>query len=284
LLAISNGIILTCNDGNIFSVLEHSNVKQILKTSNKSMNLSIDIEQAQQNNLLESHSEPWVNNEQYNYISSYLDESKTTQLIIGKTTIQVWRKRNHGSKTKQVLDYIWANLSNEIIEVTSLEVGNREFFLSLSSKISADQSPNIHWPNETHILKDACNAIKYLYDQKYKVGQKNQNKYKKLVADTEKLIKKCIKKNPDLWRLSEIRYEIMANLVQAKCVLLLHQVLFDCKNVNANDKINIKISRYLHIPRQYSWPVKKKKNDLEIAIEESSGNNSLEIWTFKIII
>jgi hypothetical protein len=64
----------------------------------------------------------------------------------------------------------------------------------------------------------------------------------------------------------------MVNLIQAKCILLIHQILFDCKKMDANnDKTSIKVSRYLHIPRQYSWSVKEKKSDLEIAIEESSG-------------
>jgi hypothetical protein len=180
-----------------------------------------------------------------------------------------------------VLEYIWtSSSSNKKIEIISLEIGNGEFSLNLSipSIISSNlsQNINIHFPNKTHVLKDACGAVEYLYERKNKlIGPKNQNKYDVLVKNTENLIKRCTKKNPDLWRFTEIRYEIMTNIIHTKNTLLLHQILFNHKKVYVNDNTETRVSSYLHTPRQYSWPVKERKSDLEIAIEKSSGNNFL---------
>lgn len=192
--------------------------------------------------------EPWVN-DKYKHIS-YLDNEKTTQIIIGKTTVQVWKD--------QVLEFIWANSDNEEIKPSSLNVRNCEFHLTLLSPSNTNIG-NIHWPNRIHILKEACNAIEYLYKQKYKVRSSNQNKYDELVINTENLIKRHMKnmenmENLYMWRLSEIRYGIMGNLIRARRVSLLYQILFDN---NVTNKVNIRVNHYLHIPRQCSWPEKK---------------------------
>jgi hypothetical protein len=115
----------------------------------------------------------------------------------------------------------------------------------------------IRWPNGTHILKEACNAIEYLYKRKYEVGSSNQNKYEELVINTLKDME-----NPDIWRLSEIKYGIMGNLIRARRMLLLYQILFDN---NVTNKVNMRVSRYLHIPSQYSLP--EEKSDLKLLLK-----------------
>ncbi|CAI2177385.1 15061_t:CDS:2, partial [Funneliformis geosporum] len=303
-IVFSNGVILaTLQDGTICSVLELSNVKSKLKPYISHDLLPININQVQENSLkmdqifhtifqqdgimldakkehkrvlVVNNKEPWIHHKQYKRISTYLDEEKTIQLIIGETTVQVWSKKGHGSINKKVLEYIWVNPSNKMITVASLKIGKREFLLDLTlpSTIAANlsQSVKIHWPNEAHVLKDACVAMEYLYERRDEpVGPKNQGKYEDLVADTEKLIKKCVKKNPGLWSLSEIRYDIMTNVIRSKYISLLHQILFEYKKADDKKQDKTKISRYLHIPREYQWPMRAKESDLMIAIEKSSG-------------
>ncbi|CAG8673758.1 2255_t:CDS:2 [Funneliformis mosseae] len=188
-----------------------------------------------------------------------------------KTTVHIWKKKKYKSNTKQVLEYIWVNPSDQMIKVDSLKIRNCEFSLDLSwpSEISANPVvENIHWPNEAHILKDACVAMEYLHKRSDKIiGPINL--YKDLVAGTENLIKKCIKDNSNLWSLSEVRYDIMANIIRSRNLSLLHQILFVYKD-------KTRISRYLHVPSQYKWPMEKNISDLKLAIEQSSGENRMD--------
>ncbi|CAG8506295.1 6159_t:CDS:10 [Funneliformis mosseae] len=193
--------------------------------------------------------EPWAQHMKYNPNPIYFDEEQNDELLIGKTTVQIWRK-------KKVLKYIWVNPSNKMINVYSLKIGKGEFFLDLSwPSISANvrQKVNIHWPNEAHVLKDACVAMEYLNARSYEiVGRVNLRKYIDLVECTEKLIKKCIKENPDLWSLSEVRNDIMANIIRSRNLTLLYEILFEHKAMSIN---------------------KIKRDDLIIAINESSGGH-----------
>src|SRR5256886_14046489 len=52
------------------------------------------------------NTEPWTHNKYYKCVSVYLDNEKSIQLIIGESTVQVWRKRKGGLS---ILEYIWTN-------------------------------------------------------------------------------------------------------------------------------------------------------------------------------
>ncbi|CAG8683286.1 476_t:CDS:2, partial [Funneliformis mosseae] len=295
-IACSNGIILApLQDEVIYSVLELSDIKRNLKSSN---NISQDLRpitinqdgqqfdtNKQKRGLVVKDKEPWVHHKQYNRISSYLNDEKTIQLIIEKTTVQIWRKRGHDSKHKSDLEYIWVNPSNQMIEVTSLKIGKSELSLNLSWIVDSNDekkkiTEHIHWPNEAHVLKDSCVAIKYLNKRSDKIVGPTNLRYKELVAGTEKLIKKCIRQDPDLWSLSEVRYGIMAIIIRSKHISLLHWILFGYKEAGGNKHDKTRVDRYLHIPSQYKWPMEKKKSDLKLAIEQSSGENRMD----KIIV
>ncbi|CAI2174956.1 10646_t:CDS:2, partial [Funneliformis geosporum] len=229
--------------------------------------------------------EPWVHKRK-NISISYLDEEKTIQLIIGETTVQVWRE---SSINKQVLDYIWMNQEKFTTVSLKKDVFKREFYLSLSWTDNKNQEHNeymIHWPNEAHVLKDACVAMEYLYKRRDEpVGTKNLSKYKGLVASTERLIKTCIKNNPDLWSLSEVRYGIMANIIRSKSIPLLNKILFHYQEAVGIKQDKMGVISYLHIPREYEWPMKmiesysksaktiesnSKESDLMLAINNTS--------------
>ncbi|CAI2185547.1 9832_t:CDS:2, partial [Funneliformis geosporum] len=220
--------------------------------------------------------EPWVYDQPTTIgkiNKSYLDEKETIQLIIGETTVQVWRK---DSTNKKVLDYIWMNHENFTIVSLKKNVSKCEFYLLLSWTDYKNQVHNnmIHWPNEAHVLKDACVAMEHLYKRRDEpVGTRNLSKYKDLVVCTERLIKTCIKNNPDLWSLSEVRYEIMANIIRSKSKPLLHNILFDHKEAVRNKQDKTKVSRFLHIPREYEWSTRTKESDLMLAINITSDSS-----------
>ncbi|CAI2170783.1 7251_t:CDS:10 [Funneliformis geosporum] len=292
-IACSSGKILALQGGEICSVLELSVFEHKLRPSEEPQELrSIVINQAEKSSFESDQihkldgtglpglpkeeprssvlnvSEPWIHEKQRIRIS-FLDEN--VQLIIGKTTVQVW------SNDKD-LDYIWVNLSNKNIIVESLKIGKHEFNLDLSWDVSnnernetGEDKHNIHWPNKIHVLKDACVAMEYLYKRKDEpVGIERLTKYKDLVAGTERLIKKCIKEHPGLWSLSEVRYDIMANIIRSKNISLLDQILFDLK---VTDGKKTRVSRYLHIPREKKWFMEDEESDLKLAIKESSGGH-----------
>ncbi|CAG8435000.1 15961_t:CDS:2 [Funneliformis mosseae] len=247
--------------------------------------------------------EPWVSNKKDKHIPSYLDEYKTIQLIIGETTVQVWKKRKgHDATNDRVLKYIWVNLGKQNIKVDSLKIGNCEFYLDLSWDVPSNDNtsvpsddnntipnlPNdskvkkkehIHWPNKAHVLKDACVAMEYLYKRRYdSAGSNNLNKYEELFVGTEKLINKCIKKNPSLWSLTEVRYGIMANIIRSKNIPLLHRILFDYKEADGNkqDETRLAIGQSLGENR-------RDKSIVAMLLEYYSNNAEKDIgWMFTV--
>ena len=60
----------------------------------------------------------------------FLDDERTTQLFIGETSVQVWYRK--GVNSKRELKYIWTNPTNRKLSIKSLEIGQREFKVSLA--------------------------------------------------------------------------------------------------------------------------------------------------------
>ncbi|CAI2166361.1 3775_t:CDS:2 [Funneliformis geosporum] len=273
-IACSSGAILAYLQNGVISVLPY------LTSKLKPTNISPTLELKNASKFIRK--EPWVRYTKGGRTPSYLDKDEQIQLIIGETSVQVWKKKKGtDTKNKRVLKYIWMNLGKKLIIDESLKIGNCEFSLDLLCNDTSDEKnivdemkENIHWPNKAHVLKDACVAMEYLYERRYEpAGPNNLNKYHELFAGTEKLIKKCIKKNPNLWSCSEVRYGIMSNIIRSKHIPLLHWILFDYKEADGNKQDKTRVSRYMHIPCQYVWPMKKKKNDLMLAIKQSEDEN-----------
>ncbi|CAI2190107.1 18742_t:CDS:2, partial [Funneliformis geosporum] len=199
------------NDDNIFRLDD----KLATKTENK-------------RSVVVNNKEPWVKYKRYQRTSAYLDEKKTTQLIIGETSVQL-----NSSKPETI---------------------------------------KVHWPQKTHVLEDACEALKLLNRRKCEpVGPKNQNKFEGLVNDTENFIVHIIKTQPDVWRLSEVRFNLMANLIHGERAALIQHILFENNATNPNH--SNRICRFLHLPRLYDWGYSEKVSDLEIAIQNSEGEH-----------
>ncbi|PKC08483.1 hypothetical protein RhiirA5_477038 [Rhizophagus irregularis] len=221
------------------------------------------------NGVIIVNSEPW-HNKLYNRISAYLDDDKSIQLIIGESTVQVWNERKSGSLSKKILEYIWTNNHMEQqrqMKIQSLEVGHRKFSLTLcipsgiTSKLGHEIK--LEWPEKVNNPVDACQAMEFLDKKKNDPSdQKKQHEFEYLVQQTEYIIKKYLIKNHSLWRMMDIRFDIMANLIRGNCVSIIKNMLF----LDFNKK-----EKNLHIPRCYSWDGRIKETDLEIAIKCSEG-------------
>jgi hypothetical protein len=306
-IASSSGTIISITeDENIFSILHHPKIETFMnryfEVSENLLKLSfqniydpssgkfkyyhiifqldgkwMDARKENKRSIVVNNKEPWVHYKQYRRISAYLDEKKTIQLIIGETTVQVWRKKDRGAKSKRVLEYIWTNPGNQRILIDSLSIGKHEFSLDLRIPSQHNNMSflgiNIHWPQNTHTLKEACEALEFLYNRRNEpVGPKNQNKFESLVHDTEKLVVHIIKKYPNVWKLSEIRFNLMANLIRGHRINLVRRILFDNKPLSNNTNYPVHNCRNLHVPRLHDWRNSIKKSDLQIAIENSEGN------------
>ncbi|CAI2194105.1 7004_t:CDS:2, partial [Funneliformis geosporum] len=277
---------IVCSSGIILANLPDKVVRlDPLITINQAQNNSSKTDDFKVIKTFNVKKEPWVH-KQPNFSYFYLDKEKTIKLIIGETTVQVWKKTSHNDNTKikKFLEYIWINPKKFTAASLKNDVIKREFYLELSWSDNEKPDKYIHWPNEVHALKDACIAMEYLYKRRDEpVGTRNLTKYKDLVAYTECLIKTCIKKNPDLWSLSEVRFDVMANIIRSKSVPLLHHTLFDYKQADGNKQDKTRVSRYLHIPREFEWPMrtksmsaKTKESDLMLAIKiTSSGHHKV---------
>ncbi|GBB96951.1 hypothetical protein RclHR1_02880017 [Rhizophagus clarus] len=215
-------------------------------------------------NIIVRNPEPWAQNKNHESILVYLDNNKSIQLIIGESTVQVWCKGENGSKS---LEYIWVNKYTEKhrqFQIQSLKVCHEEFSLTLY--IPSGTSPQLgdkiklEWPESVNNTVDACQALEFF--EKIKIVHSNpkiQFQFKDLIQQTQCIIKRCIVKRCGLWRMLDIRYDIMANLIRGNCVSIIRKIL-SSKSVDGR-------SKYLHIPRCYSWNKQIKETDLEIAIK-----------------
>jgi len=242
-----------------------------------------DAESIEKSSVIVNNMEPWVHKKDYSRISAFLDDEKTTQLFIGETTVQVWYRKNKNSKKK--LKYILVNPTNKKLLVKSLKVGQREFKVTLSLQSTrsnveqrefkvllssqstqslVEDDVNIHWPFKRNAVNDACSALRYLYERRDDpAGPKKQQQYENLIHKTESMVRKFILKRPAIWRLIDVRYNVMASLIYGRRLHLVQQIL-NMKESNFS-------MGYLHTPRLYEWPKKPKTSDLEIAIKCSEG-------------
>jgi hypothetical protein len=228
-------------------------------------------------NRIIKNPEPWIINKNYERISVYLDDNKSIQLFIGESTVQVWHKRKNGtsstkaslSSSTRVLEYIWTNNFNSPMKVQSLEVGHKEFSLILyipsrNSLSEPGETVTIEWPEKVNCPVHACQALEFFNEKKGQpLDPKRQHQFDDLIQQTEHIIKKYLTRKCGLWRMLDIRFDIMANLIRGNCTYIIKNILFSISDRKNN---------YLHIPRCYSWGGQvRKETDLEIAIACTKG-------------
>ncbi|CAG8505362.1 15595_t:CDS:1 [Funneliformis mosseae] len=296
---VSGKLIIITEDGTIISALEQLNIDKLLNPENNNTRNVINTTSPEKFGITSTSTttitltdyhlsydllgnpldhetvqaivedpEPWLQNKYYNRTTVYLDERKSTQLIIGESTVQVWRKRKGiatDSSPKRILEYIWTNPFQEM-QIQSLQVAYKEF--SLVVYIPSETSPGlqviIEWPDKVNVPVDACKALRFL-DQKSNepTGSNYQHTFENIIQQTENIIKKYIVSKSGLWRMLDIRYDLMAHLIRGNRVSIVKNILsFKYKNG---------MKKSLHIPRLYSWDGRVKETDLEIAIKYSKG-------------
>ncbi|CAH1769969.1 5340_t:CDS:1, partial [Entrophospora sp. SA101] len=248
-------------DGNLLSLLDHPDISHLLKGNEMLQTCFDNLSQLQINNsndnedyhmiynldksfsnikdnkdiLIVNNIEPWNNMKEYKKISVFLNDERTTQLIIGKTTIQVWQIKNTKVKEtkKRVLKYIWSSLGYKGFEIesNSISIGKNKFSLKIllhSLNLPTNTSQHlIYYPNNPNTIKDVCEALEFLHIHKNLcIGPKNYQRFKDIFYNTEKLAYRCFKKSPSLWRLNDIRHDIMANLIRGHNNSLIKKILF----------------------------------------------------------
>ncbi|GBC07560.1 hypothetical protein RclHR1_07530009 [Rhizophagus clarus] len=226
--------------------------------------------------------EPWLYNKGYKRISVYLDDNKSIQLIIGESTVQVWCKSKSVSK---FLEYIWANKHTEKhkqFQIQHLKVGYNGFYLKLylPSGNSPSQLGNeieFEWPEKVNTPVDASQTLEFLEKiRSESTDLKKQLQIENLIQQTESIIKKYFFKKCGLWRLLDIRFDIMVNLIRGNRVSIIRKIL--------SSKSNGGKSKYLHIPRCYSWNKKIKETDLEIAIKCTNKKHRKDTIIIKYLL
>ncbi|CAI2186997.1 17156_t:CDS:2, partial [Funneliformis geosporum] len=315
------GNLLTVNaDGTVSSIIEKwiSNKKEISKLDQYDCNLippgeNITLNEDQSHRIyhrnrnntslkpLVSNKEPWVDEFDYERISAYLDEEETIQLIIGRTTVQVWRE----NKEVPILEFIWANKTEpsdndkeereSVLKIEELKVGIKSFYLKVKwVGNNVDQSAEIKWPSTDGHVTDvihACAALAHVNCRKnLLVGYKKRHKFEKLMNYISLLIWKFIKKKQETWKLLDVRYNVMSDVIIGASTFLIKFILLDeIENNKEEEKTGNK--RLLHIPQVRRWNnnivdvkvhkepnVEQMDNEKELLLNyESTGLTDLQI-------
>ncbi|CAJ0755783.1 24458_t:CDS:2, partial [Entrophospora sp. SA101] len=313
-LVRSSGKILLIDEmGKLKSILKDESLKYLLKpnrTSNELIELPLqelyesewdqavahtvfdqsnkyDVDNLKiRSNVIAHNKEPWNHNRNYNRISAFLNKEKTLQLFIGESTVQVWYKKKlkggndsyDPKDSKSILKYIWTNPTKEKAHLKSLKIGDREFIVRFefgSNPHSNEKPIKIHWPYDVNAIKDACSALHYFYTRRDDpAGPKKQQQFEDLIAQTETIVVKFIKRNPSVWKMIDVRYEVMANLISGRRISLIQNILKPDKMIFKNQKDLI---MFLHTPRLYEWPRKPKESDLEVAIKCSEKRHNKDL-------
>ncbi|CAG8447059.1 4522_t:CDS:2 [Rhizophagus irregularis] len=294
--------------GTVKSLLDHPDLIDALKKSMNYFLKPLDIIVAQEisgsmkkhaifhlDNILDSHttendaiviySEPWISNKKCSRISVFLNEDKSIQLIIGVFSVQVWRRLSEGDNQVSRLEYIWIG-NKQKIEIKSLLVERNEFLLEFTLHDEKEDLPDIinkkdkmqiHWPHNVLILKDACVALEYChYLIDNPVSPRKGLLFEEFRIQVQNIVKNFIKYNPLIFQLTDIRYDIMGNLIRGNCVSIIKRILFikteNFKSSEGSKAMKAKMNNHLHFPRLYSWESNSpKKSDLEVAIESITG-------------
>ncbi|CAI2180737.1 14836_t:CDS:2, partial [Funneliformis geosporum] len=184
-----------------FKKLEHHTIYFYAKEINKHDELELAV----------SELEPWVTNK-YEKISFYLcyNDSEVLQLIVGRSTIQIWHQFNDKTKKKKYLpnkgrpflEFIWTNeipynQENEEhkLHIKSVRFGLKNFRLE------------VYWYEGSS-------------------NEKENIKYNEIVKYINHIISRFASKRPQRYRLLDVRYNVMKNLIFGDCNHLIHYLLF----------------------------------------------------------
>ncbi|CAB5362121.1 unnamed protein product [Rhizophagus irregularis] len=250
-----------------------------VKCKNSGKKHTIYHSQKKETEPLVKNKEPWVI-DGFDRTSVFLDEKETTQLFVGRSTIQVWRKIT-GNKinNKMELEYIWTNNvkanreENCTLKVYKLYIGDRSFYIKVRwDELKDNEFFEVKWPySDNHVtpIIHACDALLHLnYRRNKLVGHKKRHEFVDMKDRISYIIWRFIKNKPNIWRLMDVRFDIMAKIIIGGSNTLIKYILFgDGKVKNWN----------LHIPRINRWENEDEKKFKEEAIKEKEETKKLRI-------
>ncbi|CAG8578963.1 9425_t:CDS:2, partial [Acaulospora morrowiae] len=228
--------------------------------------IKLDVDNSEQFKHVVKDGEPWGQDKNYLQTSCFIDDKENLQLFIGRSTVQVWR-RSLGKK-KPTLEYIWTSEVDpeeevdKSLNIRKLKVGDKSFFLEVYWKkgSAVEKTKVIRWPcKNRHVkaVKHACKALGHLYSRKKRIkGLKRYQKFERLIESITFIIWRFIEEYPEVWRMMDIRYNVMDWLIRGRSLFLVKYILFGNKVDIEKGESNIR--RNLHIPRLTKW--KKKGN------------------------
>ncbi|CAI2190283.1 12320_t:CDS:10, partial [Funneliformis geosporum] len=187
--------------------------------------------------------EPWLTDD-YEKIFVYLDRKESKQLYIGKCTVQVWCKIEQ--KENFILKYFWVNEDNEnkyTLEISELNIYENGFSLKLKNNFQ------IKWfyndKEDTNLIRYACDALEYLNYQRNKlIRYENQHVFEEIKYYISIIIWRFITNYPNIWKILDIHYNLMAKIIIGGSNSLIKNILFGDEKVKHKN---------LHIPRITRW-------------------------------
>ncbi|GES92409.1 hypothetical protein GLOIN_2v848825 [Rhizophagus clarus] len=215
--------------------------------------------------VIANNREPWIYMNNYNRTSVFLDEEETVQLIIGHSTVQIWRKlRKQKESDKKgvipqnkeaVLEYIWANnipseydIEGARLQIRDLWVGDNSFVLKVcweydeGSKL-INNTETLSFPYaDGHVtpVLHACKALEHLNDRKNDIiDYKKMVEFEQLIENTNRIVWRFVKKKPEVFKMTfeELKHEkkLKKNMKE----------FYDDKQY--------KYKQILHIPKAKQW-------------------------------
>ncbi|CAG8584837.1 21565_t:CDS:10 [Rhizophagus irregularis] len=233
--------------------------------------------------------EPWVMDSYKTYsFCLYDNEGETIELIVGRSTVQIWHqiRPNSGfneddcpNKGNPFLEYIWTNgvpLDQEYdtqfdtrLHIKKIDYGCKYFNLEVyweEKGLTKPKSRTIQWNDiveKVNAVRSACKALEHLNKRKrYLSNFPQKHCYEEMVNYINHIIWRFIDHDPDQYRLLDVRHNVMKNLILGDCDHLIKYILFgndedncpvcdQCCNrgkMKQKEKFVIK-----HVPRSIIW-------------------------------
>ncbi|CAI2171922.1 12733_t:CDS:10 [Funneliformis geosporum] len=239
-----------------------------------------------------NETEPWVM-DNYDEYSFYLcnDEIEALQLIVGRSTIQIWHKIISDPKEKEkenlpnqgnpFLEFIWTNG----IPVKQEYFGIEEKMKNMEEiKGKSLKTRKVKWDdiNENIMgIRYACKSLEHLNKRaRSLVNYDRKHKYENMVMYINHIVWRYINHKPDQYRLLDVRHNVMKNLILGDCDHLIKFILFGSKEYETNILWQRKEDKYIQADdlepfdnEEDSKDIEEilPRNDMELAIYHCKG-------------
>jgi hypothetical protein len=186
--------------------------------------------------------EPWLDSDHFQ-TSRWLDNKR---ISYGFYTIQIWENDE--------LLHIYSANYNEVQERSeTLYAGNDDNVRKFVNEYFTKEHTN-----------DAYDSLIFFYNLKLSNIKCKRLKIDEFIEKTKRIIYNAITGKPDLWRLLDVRYNLMENLIYSQSNDIIELILESTKE-------NTKCNQKLHIPQLYDWDgLKKSKHELLIALKNNN--------------